>query len=51
MYSPQFMRFLVGRDADDFTTKEKNDENRKTPYERVMYRYARYATVPIEIKK
>lgn len=50
MYSPQFMRFLVGRDADDFT-KEKNEENQKTPYEKVMYRYSRYATVPIEIKK
>lgn len=50
MYSPQFMRILVGRDADEFVP-EKEKETEKSPIEKVMYRYSRYATVPIEIKK
>lgn len=49
MYSPEFIRFLVGRDANDYinndkTTEKKSDEN-------IMFRYARLATVPIEVKK
>lgn len=49
MYSSEFMKFLVGRDANDYIKKEtetdkKSDENK-------MFRYARLATVPIEVKK
>ncbi len=50
MYSPEFMRILVGRDADEFMP-EKKKEVEKNPVEKVMYRYSRYATIPIEIKK
>lgn len=49
MYSPTFMRFLIGRDADDFLVEEK-DETEKKPSENIFYRCTRYATVPIEIK-
>ena len=49
MYSPEFMRFLSGRDADDFIKNEKKPENKSG--ENIIYRYTKLATVPIEIKK
>lgn len=48
MYSPQFIRFLVGRDADDFINKEEKIEQKAE--ENIMFRYAKFATIPIEIK-
>lgn len=51
MYSPAFMRFLIGRDADDFLVEEKeNSEVRQRPIDNVIYRCSRYATIPIEVK-
>ena len=50
MYSPQFMRFLIGRDADDYVNEEKKQEESKS-FDSVIYRCSKYATVPIEIKK
>ncbi len=50
MYSPMFMRFLIGRDADDFLVEEKEKEE-KSFSDNAIYRCSRYATVPIEIKK
>ncbi len=49
MYSSEFIRFLVGRDADDFVNKEEKVEQKTE--ENIMFRYARFATIPIEIKK
>lgn len=49
MYSPEFMKFLIGRDAKDFINNEKKSEPKLE--ENVMFRYARFATIPIEIKK
>ena len=50
MYSPQFMRFLIGRDADDYVNEEKKQEESKS-FDSVIYRCSKYATVPIEIKQ
>ncbi len=50
MYSPEFMKFLVGRDADDFINSEKKSETKQTG-DNLIYRYTKLATVPIEIKK
>lgn len=51
MYSPAFMKFLIGRDADDFLVEEKeNLEVRQRPIDNVIYRCSRYATIPIEVK-
>lgn len=51
MYSPIFMRFLIGRDADDFLVEEKdNTETKPRPIDNVIYRCSKYATIPIEIK-
>lgn len=51
MYSPTFMRFLIGRDADDFLVEEKETlETKNRPIDNVIYRCSRYATVPIDIK-
>lgn len=49
MYSLEFMKFLVGRDADDFINNEKKSEPKLE--ENIMFRYAKFATIPIEIKK
>lgn len=49
MYSVEFMKILVGRDANEYTSDEKKEKENKV--ENPMYRYSRYATVPIEIKK
>lgn len=49
MYSPEFMKFLIGRDAKDFINNEKKSEPKLE--ENTMFRYARFATIPIEIKK
>jgi hypothetical protein len=48
MYSVQFLKFLVSRDAEDFISDEKTE---KQSDENVIYRHSRYATIPIEIKK
>lgn len=48
MYSPTFMKFLIGRDADDFLTEEKEENSNQN--ENILCRCAKYATVPIEIK-
>ena len=48
MYSPTFMRFLIGRDADDFVAEEKEKETLHK--ENILCRCAKYATIPIEIK-
>lgn len=50
MYSSEFIRFLIGRDADDFINNEKK-ETENTSEGNIIYRYSRLATVPIEIKK
>lgn len=55
MYSPTFMRFLIGRDADDFLVEEKDDtdtntETKPRPIDNVIYRCSKYVTIPIEIK-
>lgn len=50
MYSLTFMKFLIGRDADDFLTEEKETETHKKPADNPIYRCIRYATVPIEVK-
>ena len=48
MYSLEFMKFLITRDADSYINKEsKSDENIENP----MFRYAKLATVPIEVKE
>lgn len=49
MYSAEFIRFLVGRDVDDYKPNETKETANKT--EPPLYRYSRYATIPIEIKK
>ena len=50
MYSLSFMKFLIGRDADDFLVEEKESQTYKKPIDNPIYRCIRYATVPIEIK-
>lgn len=50
MYSPEFIKFLIGRDADDYVTKNEIQAEKKAE-DHIMFRYARFATVPIEIKK
>lgn len=50
MYSKEFMRFLIGRDADDYMPKSETKSEFK-PSDSVIYRYTKYATIPIEIKK
>ena len=50
MYSLTFMRFLIGRDADDFLMEEKEEQTFKKPVDNPIYRCVRYATVPVEIK-
>ena len=51
MYSPAFIKFLIGRDADDFLSKENNDsEVKNRPIDNIIYRCSRYATVPVESK-
>lgn len=51
MYSPAFMKFLIGRDADDFLVEEKKEiKYTQRPIDNVVYRCTRYATIPIEIK-
>lgn len=49
MYSVEFMKILVGRDSNEFTSDSKKEKENKI--ENPMYRYSRYATIPIEIKK
>ena len=48
MYSMEFMKILIGQDTNE-KISDKNDVN-DTKIENPMYRYSRYATVPIEIK-
>lgn len=50
MYSPEFIKFLIGRDADDYLTKNEV-QTEKRPEDHIMFRYAKFATIPIEIKK
>ncbi len=49
MYSLTFMKFLIGRDADDFLAEEKEVQTLKKPIDNPIYRCVRYATVPVEI--
>ena len=46
MFSPEFMKFLIGRGADDFVVEEKEEKSK----ENKIFRYSQLATVPIEIK-
>ncbi len=50
MYSPEFMRFLIGRDANDYIEKEKEAEKKDSDKDK-MFRFARLATVPIKVEK
>lgn len=50
MYSKEFMRFLVTRDADNYIQKSEEKTEIK-PCDSVIYRYTKFATVPAEIKK
>lgn len=50
MLSSQLIRFIVGHDADDYISEEK-EVKQDTPFENIMYRYSKYATIPVEIKK
>ncbi len=50
MYSVEFMRFLIGRDADDYMPKKENVSEKHSDGN-MIYRYSKLATVPIEIKK
>ncbi len=48
MYSLEFMKFLIARDADNYINKEsKTDKSKDNP----IFRYAKLATVPIEVKE
>ena len=48
MYSMEFMKILIGQDSNEQTSATK--EEKETKRENSLYRYSRYATVPIEIK-
>lgn len=50
MYSPQFIKFLIGRDADEYTPKTQEKVEITTEKDGI-FRYKRYATIPIEVKK
>lgn len=47
MFSPEFMKFLVGRDINDYLAAEKEEVVK----ENKIFRYSKLATVPIEIKE
>lgn len=50
MYSPEFMRILVGSDKNEATKTEQEKELKSESKKNVFFRIAKYATVPIEIK-
>ncbi len=47
MFSPEFMKFLIGRDINDYVVVEKEENNK----ENKIFRYSKLATIPIEIKE
>ena len=49
MYSSEFLKFLVGRDINEYLKKEEKTTDNNSD-ENVIYRYSKLATVPIEIK-
>lgn len=50
MYSPELMRFLIGHDIDNYETAQKQSE-KVNVFENKIFRYTKYATIPIEIKE
>lgn len=51
MYSPEFMRFLVGRDVKDYCATEKENKSENKSDGNKNFRYTKFATIPIEIKE
>ena len=49
MFSPELMRFLVGKDVEEHLPKSEKVVVKKSDKDGV-YRYKRYVTVPIEIQ-
>ena len=49
MFSPMFMRFIISRELTDFLPKEK--ESNHNFIENKIYRYSKFATIPVEIRK
>lgn len=48
MYSPEFIKILVGRDINNYVKDEKTAESKNENHG--MFRFARLATVPVEAK-
>lgn len=48
MFSPELMRFLIKHNIEEYKAKEK-EQIKFT--ENKIFRYAKYATIPIEIKE
>lgn len=49
MFSPELMKFLVGKDVEEHLPKPEKEVVRK-PDADGIYRYKRYVTVPIEVQ-
>lgn len=51
MYSPEFMRFIIGRDIDEYLVNEKEKSEKSKYMDNKIFRNSKFATIPIELKK
>lgn len=51
MYSPEFMKFLIGHDIEEYARSAKKEEKAINLNENKIFRYTQFATIPLEIKK
>ena len=47
MFSPEFMKFIIGRDINEYVVAKKEEKIR----ENKIFRYSKLATIPVEIKE
>lgn len=48
MFSPELMRFLINNNIEEYETEQKKEISFS---ENKMFRYAKFASIPIEIRK
>jgi len=50
MFSPEFMKFLIGKDVEEHLPKHEKETSNK-PDKDGVYRYKKYVTIPIEVSE